>query len=262
MSTELITFNDVIILPWTYQAAVRALAECERVDECRDWADKAAALAVYQRQAEDPTIYNFAMRIKARAVRRAGELLKEFDARGGDRTKTEAPRGSAPSQREVAKKAGLSDHQQIQAVRVANIPTPEFETLIEAPTPPTVTALAEMGRVPRKTYEPEKPFSPPIPPPKPHRSYPATMTVEVRESPTGMPIAFRYGERITPAPPPIVIPTINFVADWGVALQTSALSALSRIPSEFWPELIPELQARAKGIEEAIRQRIADSDLT
>ena len=32
-------------LPRTYEAAKRALSECSEVDECKDWADKAAALA-------------------------------------------------------------------------------------------------------------------------------------------------------------------------------------------------------------------------
>jgi len=34
-------------LPRTYEAAKRALSECSEVDECKDWADKAAALASY-----------------------------------------------------------------------------------------------------------------------------------------------------------------------------------------------------------------------
>ncbi len=39
-------------LPRTYEAAKAALSECQQVDECKDWADKAAALASYARQAE------------------------------------------------------------------------------------------------------------------------------------------------------------------------------------------------------------------
>jgi hypothetical protein len=99
-----------------------ALASCANIDECQDWANKAEALASYAKMADDDTLRALADRIQARAVRRMGELLKEFDARGGDRSKTVAAHGSAPSQRDAAAQAGLSEHQQLQAVRVANVP--------------------------------------------------------------------------------------------------------------------------------------------
>jgi hypothetical protein len=70
-------------LPDSYLDARQALATCERLDECKDWADKAEALATYARMAEDDTLRALADKIQARAVRRMGELLKEFDARGG-----------------------------------------------------------------------------------------------------------------------------------------------------------------------------------
>ncbi|MGA7323314.1 MAG: hypothetical protein WBX25_02235 [Rhodomicrobium sp.] len=43
----------------------------------KDWADKTVVLASYERQVKDE-------RISARAMRRAGELLKKIDGRGGD----------------------------------------------------------------------------------------------------------------------------------------------------------------------------------
>ena len=138
-------------LPQTYEAAKKALAECERLDECRTWANKMAALASYARQVEDDTLLKTAMRIHGRALRRVGELLEEFDGRGGDRSKnggapTFAP---APSRRAVAEAAGLSRDQQVTAVRVANVPAEEFEAAIESDNPPTVTKLAEAGTKPR-----------------------------------------------------------------------------------------------------------------
>jgi hypothetical protein len=70
-------------------------------------------------------------------------LLKQFDARG-DHRKNEGDHNS--SQADVARDAGISEHQRTSAVRIANIPAERFERAIEAPTPPTKTALAEMGR--------------------------------------------------------------------------------------------------------------------
>jgi hypothetical protein len=61
-----------------------------------------------------------------------GELLKQFDGRGDHRKSGGAP---TSSQREVAQHAGISKDQQVQAVRVANIPAEKFEAAIEQPTP-------------------------------------------------------------------------------------------------------------------------------
>lgn len=69
-------------LPRTYESAKSALENCENLDECKEWANQAEALASYARQASDETMLAMATRIKARAIRRCGELLKQFDARG------------------------------------------------------------------------------------------------------------------------------------------------------------------------------------
>src|SRR5690554_3481448 len=66
-------------LPQTYEAAKSALAQCSAVDECKDWADKAAALASYAKQSNDDQLEKLALRIRARAIRRAGELLKQIE---------------------------------------------------------------------------------------------------------------------------------------------------------------------------------------
>lgn len=130
-------------LPATYEAAKNALSECASIDECKDWADKAEALASYAKQADDDTLEKMAMRIRARAIRRAGELLKTFDARGNKQ-------GDQPiSQREAADNAGMSRHQQRQAVGVANVPQPEFERAVDAEKPPTISELASKGIKPR-----------------------------------------------------------------------------------------------------------------
>jgi hypothetical protein len=65
-----------------------------------------------------------AIRIKDRAIRRAGELLKLIEPANGKRTDMEpavVDHGRL-SRGEVAKRAGMSEHQQTQAIRVANVP--------------------------------------------------------------------------------------------------------------------------------------------
>jgi len=41
-------------LPVVYEEAKRALAECSRLDECQQWADKAEAIASYARNQRTP----------------------------------------------------------------------------------------------------------------------------------------------------------------------------------------------------------------
>jgi hypothetical protein len=65
-------------LPVTYEQACVALAECVRIDECKNWSDKAEALASYARQRDDRTLVTMAMKIAGRAMRRCGELLEEI----------------------------------------------------------------------------------------------------------------------------------------------------------------------------------------
>jgi hypothetical protein len=137
-------------LPQMYEAAKNALANCATVDECKDWADKSAALASYAKQANDETLMKQSVRIRDRAIRRMGEVLKQFDGRGGDRTKTDADDSFAQqTQREAARDAGISERQQITAVRVANVPEQEFEAAVESEKPPTISQLAQMGIKPR-----------------------------------------------------------------------------------------------------------------
>lgn len=130
-------------LPERYQAARQALSKCSTLDECKDWADKAEALASYARQAEDDSLEKYATRIRSRAIRRAGDLMEEFDARGAHR---KSVGDGTSSQRKVAAAAGMSKRQEVTARRVASIPEETFEELVESEDPPAVTKLAEIGK--------------------------------------------------------------------------------------------------------------------
>ena len=141
-------------LPATYSAAKTALAKCVKIDECKDWADKAQALAVYARQAKDKTLERDAKRIRARAVRRCGQLIQATAAKAGPSAKggRKNSRGAHTiSRRRAAQDAGLSKQQQDQAVNVARIPEDQFEEQVESDNPPTVPALAKQGAQPSQS---------------------------------------------------------------------------------------------------------------
>ena len=134
-------------LPQTYEAAKAALAECSANDECKEWADKAAALASYAKQADDDQLEKMAMRIRARAIRRAGDLLKQIEPSKGGRPPEQTRVGDRPSlsRADAAREAGMSPHQQKTAIRVASIPAPDFDRQVESDAPPTLTKLASQG---------------------------------------------------------------------------------------------------------------------
>lgn len=133
-------------LPQAYMAAQTALSECQQIDECKDWADKAAALASYAKQSQDESLMKMAARIKARAVRRAGELLNQIEPqRGANQNIQEGSRPNVATRSDAARDAGFSEHQQKQAQRIAAIPERDFDEQVEAPKPPTLTQLAQQG---------------------------------------------------------------------------------------------------------------------
>jgi hypothetical protein len=92
-----------------------------------------------------------AMRIRARAIRRCGELLKEIEKAqpGPKELKGGGPPQLSP-RKEAAKQAGLSPDQAKQSIRVANVPEETFTEQIESVTPPTITSLAQQGTTPSK----------------------------------------------------------------------------------------------------------------
>jgi len=141
--------NDIEIrraqFPENYKSAKLALANCFKVDEAKEWSDKASAIATYARQSQDNALLSLAAKIKVRAVRRAGELLKEYNQGVGRPQKNG---GGTPTitQRQAAKKAGMSKDQEVTAVRVANVPDEDFEAAVEGEKTPSVTKLAEAGK--------------------------------------------------------------------------------------------------------------------
>lgn len=155
MNSAMLPVVATATLPAAYERAKEALAQCHAIDECKDWADKAAALASYAKQADDPTLQQFALRIQSRAIRRCGELLQTFNKGVGAPMKNRD--GDGPiSQHEAGIDAGMSERQIKTAVRVATVPPDEFEAALASDDPPTITRLAELGTKSQPNHVPPK----------------------------------------------------------------------------------------------------------
>lgn len=89
----------------------------------------------------DDEMMQLATRIRDRAIRRCGELLRQIEPASGKRTDRQPADASDSrlSRGEAARQAGMSERQQVTAIRVVNVPAVDFERQAESPKPPTVT---------------------------------------------------------------------------------------------------------------------------
>src|ERR1700686_3381391 len=110
-----------------YDAARSALQKAHRVDEVKAIRDKAEAIRVYARQANDTEMQNWAVEIKIRAERRAGELIKEQQA-----AQLLASRGQPKKSADVSRLSdvGISHHQSAKWQKLASVPQPKFEQIV------------------------------------------------------------------------------------------------------------------------------------
>lgn len=121
-----------------YEAACRALAECNSVDEVKDWGDRAAAMQAYQRMAGDKTLEVEAAEIRIRSERRLGELIAAQKATVG-LNKGVRMAGATPGGRRgqpavvdndrrlKLADAGISKDQSARAQQLAAVPEEKFE---------------------------------------------------------------------------------------------------------------------------------------
>jgi hypothetical protein len=131
--------------PIAYDRAKQALAQCERIDECSEWANRAEAMASYYRQAKDFGLEMQARRIRLRAKRRVGELLLQLKA-VGRRGPAGRPAQIGQTPRAIAARAiGMSVAQLRNVVRIARIPVDQAEAAIEATPPPSEAALLRIA---------------------------------------------------------------------------------------------------------------------
>jgi hypothetical protein len=100
-------------IPATYEQAQLALAQCAKLDECKDWVDKFAALGSYARQAANHDLEELAYKIHARAIRRCGEIMREIAVdhnRGNQYMPTHAEHTQSLTRTQATKDAGMTEH--------------------------------------------------------------------------------------------------------------------------------------------------------
>ena len=134
-----------------YAEAKVALARCQRIDEAKHFTAQAATLAYYGRLSKDTSLIDTAIRLQARAERRMGEISSAIPTAAGGRPPETLPtRGKsfdAPApeppetKRAVLRRAGISTSAAARAERIAALPEPRFEELVEAAKPPSISEL-------------------------------------------------------------------------------------------------------------------------
>jgi hypothetical protein len=149
-----------------YDAMCRAIAAAYDVDEVKDIRDKALAIEVYARQAQNYEAEHKAAKVRERAERRAGELLAEREmAKGGgdQRSDHRSPHvtGDRPehpsNQPKTLADLGITKRQSANWQKLAKMPLERFERALEEPSLPAMRsaireALVEtLGEPPDRT---------------------------------------------------------------------------------------------------------------
>jgi len=116
-----------------YENAKTALAEYTKVDDIKDFRDKAVAVQAYAKQANDYDLERDASIARVRAERRAGELLRDMDkAKGGNPQLLAADEGL--DNPKTLSEMGLTYDQSSKWQKLADVPEDVFEEAINSPT--------------------------------------------------------------------------------------------------------------------------------
>jgi len=110
-----------------YSNAKNALAEYKTVDEVKDYRDKAVAVEMYAKQAQDFDLEYDAAIARVRAERKCGELLRDMESVKKGRPKKEMSNGTTFK---TIEKMGITRDQSSKWQQLANVPDKEFEEAI------------------------------------------------------------------------------------------------------------------------------------
>lgn len=119
-----------------YDAACRAIAEAKSVDEVKDVRDKAAALAMYARQANNKLMEIDCSEIRIRAERRVGQMMaaqKEMDGLNhGGRPKTGSKSDPVITTPQTLAELGIDKKLADRARKLNALPDDQFESIMAA----------------------------------------------------------------------------------------------------------------------------------
>ena len=118
-----------------YDAMCRAIAEAHAVDEVKDIRDKARAIEMYARQAQNTEAEERAREIRIRAERKCGQML----AGGGDRA--ERGRPAKMSDDRTLSDFNISRNQSSQWQKLASVPDDLFEQALAEPNASTAAII-------------------------------------------------------------------------------------------------------------------------
>ncbi|MGF6877389.1 hypothetical protein [Paraburkholderia sp. MM5477-R1] len=104
-----------------YVAMCTAIAECAAIDEVKDLRDKAVALEVYAKQAQNFDAERQAQEVRVRAERRAGELLKAMTKARGGQPYQATGQSTGPVGQTLADH-GITKNQSSQWQQLADVP--------------------------------------------------------------------------------------------------------------------------------------------
>lgn len=135
-------------LPVEYETAVKALAECVTLDEAKYWDNKADALAAWAKIYHSPDAERKAKQLKLHAYKRMGELAEEIRPSGRPKIPQPGfkPVGTQPGAVSVLIEQGFTKSQADRITGVAKVPRSTFERLVQAPKPPSPSAILRGNR--------------------------------------------------------------------------------------------------------------------
>ena len=134
--------TELDLTPALYDRMCRAIAVAYEVDEVKDIRDKALAIEIYSRQAQNTENERNACRIRLRAERRAGELIAEMEKAKGAAVPGIGKRGGTVSNGATPlAELGISRDQSSKWQKLAAVSEPEFEAALAGAEKPSTTGI-------------------------------------------------------------------------------------------------------------------------
>lgn len=130
-----------------YDAMVHAIAECHSIDEVADLRNKARALEIYAKQAQNVDAERKACEIRLRAERKAGELLKALPRdqtaalNGGSRQSRNGGATGKSAYASALEASGISPRTANRYQELAAVSRDQFEAHLDGETKPTTNGI-------------------------------------------------------------------------------------------------------------------------